>query len=382
MENSLDPAANPYAPGAGTRPPLLAGRAEEERDLAHLLARLKLGYVESPRLYEGVRGVGKTVLLLTLRDQVRAAGGLAVHIQARSGMGTLSGLVENIEREVARVSLARSAKDAVLDALAHVKISVAGVSLGGVVPVEQTADPVGDLLETFTKLARLSLPLVITIDELQEANRAELSVLLVGLQRAAGDGLPIGVLAAGLPGTQATAAEAESFAERMFVTSRLGPLSEQAATAAVSRPADDIGVTWTVDALRLVVEESAGFPFFLQHFAAATWNAATSAHISVDDAARGIEDSERALDRSLVESRLRRLSARERAYVEAMADLGPGPHGSRDVAARMGTTSDKIGSARRRLIDAGVLYSPSYGRVDFTVPLFDRLILRRRGSSP
>jgi len=183
--------------------------------------------------------------------------------------------------------------------------------------------------------------------------------------------------AAGLPGVLATAAAVESFAERLFSVWALGPLEDFSAAEAVTQPALDAGgVRWDEPAVALLVRESGGYPFFLQHFAATTWDVAGGSPIRLHDVELGLEVSQRRLLDSLVSARLDRLSDRERRYVRALADLGPGDHGSGQVAAAMGLAASQVGSARERLIRAGVLYSPARGRIAFSVPLFDRYVRR------
>lgn len=380
MANGLDPGSNPYSPGAGMRPPVLAGREDDLADLEQLLGRVSLGYVDPPRLVEGVRGVGKTVLLLTLRDLARARGAAAVHVQARRDTGVLGGLAWELDLELRRHQSAAARVAAARRALSALNVTFAGTGFGATRAPDAATS--GDLavdvrsaLEAVCDALGPATGLVLTLDELQELRGDELSALLVALHRAAGDGLPIATVVAGLPGTLVLAARTESFAERMFVTRTLGPLRRAAAETAITQPALDAGgVRWSSTALGLVVGEAAGYPYFLQHFASSTWNAASGAHITVADARRGLESSEAILRESLVRARLERASPRERAYVEALASLGPGAHATSAVAAQMGSTSSGVASARQRLIEAGVVHAPAYGQVAFTLPLFDRYV--------
>lgn len=355
----------------------MAGRKVELRDLDKLTERLRLGYVESPRLFEGVRGVGKTVLLLAMRDRVRGAGGLAVHVQARHHEGVVASLLSGIDAELGRIKPLTSAVGKLRKILMSVTVGPPGAAVTVSRPDGSNAvGPVDLLRQTFAALAELPVSVLLTIDELQEMPEPELSALLVALQRSAGDNVPLGVVAAGLPGTVSTAARVESFAERMFTVWPLGPLDHVAATRAVTEPAADLDVVWTEEAVEHVVTEAAGYPYFLQHFGSSTWDTTSGMPIAIADAVRGVGLSEVALSRSLVAARLDRISQRELAYVHALAGLGAGPHRSGDVAAEMETTSDKLGSARQRLIAAGLIYSPGFGQVDFTVPLFHRLLER------
>jgi hypothetical protein len=375
--SGLDPAANPYAPGAGTRPPLLAGRDDQLNDARRTIARARLGYSDQPRLAVGVRGVGKTVLLLAVRDQARREDGVAVHVQARRGQSVVSALLRELEFELRRRRPVRAGVDRALKTVSSLAVTAGGISVETRRGAETfDLDLAIELLNVFTAVARAAeAPFVLTVDELQEVPRNDLSALLVALQRAGGEGLPMVAVAAGLPGVLAEAARVESFAERLFAVWQLGPLDQGAARSAVVTPARDAGgVEWDDDAAQHLVQAAAGYPFYLQHFAAAVWNVALGSPITVDDVALGVERAEALLADSLVRARVERLSARERDYVMALAALGPGDHGSGDVAAVLGVDSPKLGSARQRLAAAGIVYSPARGRVAFTLPMFDRYV--------
>lgn len=379
----LEPAANPYAPGAGTRPPLLAGRDGELDEAARLIGRARLGYVDQPRLAVGVRGVGKTVLLLAIRDEARRRDAVTVHVQARAGEGFVRALLRELDIELRRRRGPRGRIEQALGVVAALAITVGGVRVAArpAVGRADSGDLALDLIDLFAAVCQAAdAPLVITVDELGELRDGQLSALLVAVQRAGSEQLPLVMVAAGLPGVLRRAAEVESFAERLFGVWDLGPLPSEAATAAVVDPARDAGgVEWEPEAVAWLVTAAGGYPFYLQHFAATTWDTATSTPITLRDTRLGVERAEARLADSLVRSRLERLSAKERAYVVALAGLGPGPHRSGEVAAAMGVGSSAVATTRSRLIAAGVVHAPRYGQVAFTVPMFDRHV-REQGA--
>lgn len=374
----FDPAANPYAPGAGVRPPLLAGRDRELDEVHLLLQRASVGRVDQARLAEGVRGVGKTVLLLAARDAARGDHVPTVHVQARRHEGMVRGLVRELELELRRLSRVLGRVDSALRVLAAVAVTVGGVRVEAE-PARgrgDSGDLALDLLDLFDVVTdTCAKPLVLSIDEVQQLGDAEASALLVAIQRAASEALPVILIAAGLPGTLAGLARVESFAERMFRVWTLGPLERGAARRAITQPAADAGgVRWKDEAVGRLIDEANGFPFFLQHFAAATWDVATSDPVEVSDVAAGLERAAVFLRDEVVRARVARLSDRERDYVAALAALGPGLHSSGDIAAQMGLRSNQAAALRRRLLDAGLVYSPRYGMTGFTLPLFDELL--------
>lgn len=377
----LDPAANPYAPGAGLRPPFLAGRGAALAAVARSQERAATGYADRGLLFEGVRGVGKTVLLLAARDQARAAGGLAVHVQGRAATGTVDRILGELEFELRRARRTLARLESALTALATLGVTVGGVGLtaGRRQPRDALGDPVARLLGALRAVhdAAPEVVVVLTVDEVQEFHPADLSALLVALQQAAGEGLAVVAVAAGLPGAMARAAAVESFAERMFAVTVLGPLSDADSRAALTEPAEAAGgVTWSARALNRVLAAARGYPFYLQHFASAIWDSATAVPISGADADLGIERAEVDLADSLVRARMTNLAPRERRYVLALAGLGPGVHSSRAVATAMGETTNAVASARQRLIVAGLVHAPRRGEVAFTLPMFERLVLR------
>lgn len=240
--------------------------------------------------------------------------------------------MRDLELELRRVRGARGQVQRALGVVASVAVTVGGVKVSATPRsgVGDSGDLAVDLLEVFRAAAQVAVanqqPFVLTADELQELPDAEMSALLVALQRSSGEGLPLVTVAAGLPGVHAQAASVESFAERMFVVWQLGPLDDRAARRAVVEPAHDAGgVEWEPAAVRRVQgDASAGYPFYLQHFAAAAWDAAVDTPIREHDVRVGVERGERELADSLVSARLERLSERERRYVRALRRSGAG----------------------------------------------------------
>ena len=162
----------------------------------------------------------------------------------------------------------------------------------------------------------------------------------------------------------------------MFTVSDLGPLDPTQVAAALRRPAEEIGVGWTDDAIDAVADRSDGFPFFVQTWAYHTWNAAIDDPISGADVERAVRAADHALDSSFFAARIARIPPSEVAYVQALASLGPGPHRSGAVAEAAGKTTPEVAAFRDRLIDEGVIYAPRYGWVEFAIPHFDAYIGR------
>ena len=82
------------------------------------------------------------------------------------------------------------------------------------------------------------------------------------------------------------------------------------------------------------------------------------------------------LDESFFRVRFDRLTPSEKRYLRAMAKLGPGPHRSLDIAGELDRKVTSLGPVRSKLIEKGMVWSPSHGDTAFTVPLFDGFMLR------
>ncbi len=241
-----------------------------------------------------------------------------------------------------------------------------------------------DLATLFTEVGAVArtdgVGVLLTIDEVQYLSQANLRSLIVGLHRASQEQVPFLVAGAGLPSLPGLAAEAKSYAERLFDFPRIGSLAPEDARLALTRPADDEGVRWTPQALERALQLTGGYPYFLQEFGKQAWDVAPGPHeITVGDMTAAIPIAVDELDSGFFRARLDRTTDTERVYLRAMASLGPGPHGSGEVARALGKTTAQVGPVRDALIKRGLLYSPRWGRLAFTVPMFDTYITRTLG---
>ncbi|MDQ3931640.1 MAG: ATP-binding protein [Actinomycetota bacterium] len=375
-----NPAANPYTPGAGSRPPLLAGRDDELDDARYLIERLLHGRIEQPRMLVGVRGVGKTVLLLAIGDLASSAGCTAIHLEAAAGADLLTGLGRELHRALLRLSSMTTRARHALSVLASFAVSAGHISLEiDAKPATGHGDSRDLIFDTVDLIRAVGeaahdagRPLLLTLDELQDVGEQQLKALLTGMHRSVGDGIPIGLIGAGLPGAPGYAAKVSSYAERMFRVHPIERLSPEAAASAIVDPAGEIGVEYEREAVERLVELSDGYPYFVQLYAATVWTTASHHPIAIADVELAAPLARRELERSFYLARLERITAEtERAYLLALAELGPGEHRSSQVAAALGRKLESVGTTRRRLLDKGLLYSSGRGLVAFSVPGFD-----------
>ena len=387
----MDPIINPYAPGAGTPPPELAGRAPLIEAARVALARRQSGRSSKGMILVGLRGVGKTVLLDRIETDAIDSGIVAVSIEASEQLSLAAAVVQplrsaliNLSRRRAARAIATRALRALAGFVATVRLRYQGVELSlDIEPepgVADSGDLTGDLIDLFELVGQAAQAggtcVVLMIDELQYVREDEMAALLRALHRAAQRRLPIMMIGAGLPQLRGQLGQAKTYAERQFEISDLGALPPTDARDAIAKPAAAEGVEFQPEALEAIVSQTQGYPYFLQEWGKHVWDVAERSPITASDVAVGAGRAVAALDSSFFTVRVDRMTPAERRYVRAMAELGAGPHRSGDVASVLGQRSSSVGSVRSRLIDKGMVWSPESGLTAFTVPLFDEFMKR------
>lgn len=387
----MDPISNPYSPGAGTPPPELAGRGELRERVRIGIARLRRGNPAKSVLMVGLRGVGKTVLLDQIRTDAEAVGVHTIRIEAPEGRSLPALLAPQLRLALLRLSRVEAAKDMAqrgLRALAGfakaLKVTYKDIEVGldfdpepGLADNGDLESDLAALLEQAGSAARQGdTALVIFIDELQYVGEGELAALIYALHRCAQSRLPVTVVGAGLPQLRGRAGNAKSYAERLFDYPEIGPLSQAEAAIAILKPAEDEGVKFEAEAVGLVVDQTRGYPYFLQEWGKHAWDVAEQSPITKLDVERATGEAIAALDESFFRVRFDRLTPAEKKYLRAMAELGAGPHRSGDIAEKLGRRVTALGPTRNSLIAKGMIWSPNHGDTAFTVPLFDEFMKR------
>lgn len=387
----MDPVRNPFAPGAGTPPPELAGRGELRESIRVALERVRLGLPTKSILMVGLRGVGKTVLLDRMREDAEAAGLHTVRVEAPEGRSLPALLAPQLRLALLRLSRNEKAKVLAIRALRGLagfakalKVRYQDIEVGIDFDPEPGLADNGDLehdlqalLEAVGDAAKKAgTALVLFVDELQYVEEDQLAALITALHRTAQRRLPVVLVGAGLPQLRGQTGRAKSYAERLFEFPEIGPLDEKAAAIAIEKPARDHGVEVNKDALRRIVRDTHGYPYFLQEWGKQAWEAAVASPITLRDAERASKAAVAALDESFFRVRFDRLTPLEKRYLRAMAELGPGPHRSGDIADVLDRKVTSLGPTRNQLIAKGMIWSPSHGDTAFTVPLFDEFMHR------
>ena len=387
----MNPVVNPFAPGAGTPPPELAGRDELRETVRVAIERVRRGLPTKSVLMVGLRGVGKTVLLDRLRDDAEAAGIHSVRIEAPEGRSLPALLAPQLRQALLRLSRNEKAKamaTTALRALAgfakSLKVRYRDIEVG----FDQESEPGladnGDLehdlqalLEAAGIAARAaSTALVIFVDELQYVEEDQLAALITAMHRCAQRRVPVVLVGAGLPQLRGRMGNAKSYAERLFDFPEVGPLPEPAARLAIAKPLADHDVRITAPAVKRIIEQTHGYPYFLQEWGKHAWDAADASPIGLADVELATASAIAALDESFFRVRFDRLTPAEKKYLRAMAELGPGPHRSGDIADCLERKVTSLGPTRNQLIAKGMIWSPNHGDTAFTVPLFDEFMRR------
>lgn len=387
----MDPISNPYAPGAGTPPPELAGR-DDLRELVRVaVERVRRGMPAKSVILVGLRGVGKTVLLDRMREDAESGGIQTLHIEAPEGRSLpaliapqLRILLLKLSRNEQAKKFAQRALRALSGFAKGLKLKYQDIEVGVDLAPEAGLADNGDLEQDLqalleavgTAAQKAGTALIIFIDEMQYVVEQELAALIMVLHRCAQRKLPVALVGAGLPQLRGRMGDAKSYAERLFDFPEIGPLLPSAARIAITKPASDLRVAFDARAVEQIVEETKGYPYFLQEWGKHSWDAASASPIKPADVRAASKTAVAALDESFFRVRFDRLTPAEKKYLRAMAELGPGPHRSGDIATCLKRDVTSLGPTRNQLIAKGMIWSPNHGDTAFTVPLFDQFMRR------
>jgi len=391
----MDARINPYAPGAGTKPPALVGRDSEVESFEILLERLENGYAEKSMIVTGLRGVGKTVLLDVFREKAEGRNWATVEWEVDRTSSLESKIPFQARRALLQLAPKARWSDRARRAAAILKSFTltfnpdGGVTAGlnvealsGVGDSGALAEDLSDLFVALGEAAReQDTGVILLLDEIQYLERTELEALIAALHKCARRALPVTLVGAGLPQIPRLTGEARSYSERLFRFPQIDRLElEFDAPAALVLPAQALGVEYEDSAVRFVVDYTQGYPYFLQEYGKLLWDEASESPISGEEASQVLPLVESRLDESFFRVRADRATELELRYLTAMAKLGSQPQRAGDVARGIARTVEQAGPIRSRLIEKGLLYTPGRGYAAFTVPQFDRFLLRREAA--
>ena len=387
----MDPIKNPFSPGAGSPPPELVGRNPALEQARILLGRIMEKRPEKSMLLTGLRGVGKTVLLNEIERLAKKSNYRTIFIEAHENKALGPLIVPYLRTLLFDLDRMGSMSDKVKRGLAVLRsfvsaltITIGDVTFGlGVEPEKGTADSGDleiDLPNLFVAIGEAAMDrncaVAILIDEIQYFSQKELGALIMAMHKIQQRQLPVLLLGAGLPILPGLAGEAKSYAERLFNFPNIGALSEEDASIALKEPAHAAGVVFEATALKEIFRLTRGYPYFLQEWGYQSWNLAKSSPITLQTVKEATVAVIPRLDQNFFRVRFDRLTPSEKNFLRAMAEFGPDVQRIGDIADVLNVKATSLSPVRSKLIKKGMIYSPAYGDLAFTVPLFDEFMMR------
>ncbi|MEV4237910.1 MULTISPECIES: ATP-binding protein [unclassified Nocardia] len=390
----MDPVRNPYAPGAGQRPPELAGRDKQLKAFDIVLERIARGRPERSVMLTGLRGVGKTVLLNQLRSAAGSRGWGTGKIEARPDQELRRPLSSALHMAVRAIAMAHRNQERVDDFLGILKAfalrSTAdkgmrerwqpGIDVPAVTGRADSGDIEIDMIELLKEAAALAsdigVGIAVFIDEMQDLGPDDISAICGACHELSQDTAPLIVVGAGLPHLPAVLSASKSYSERLFSYHRIDRLDRESADQALIAPAEREEVKFTEEALDALYQRADGYPYFVQAYGKAAWDQAPESPITAEDVEVAAPSAEEELAVGFFGSRYERATPAEREYMRAMADLAgdDGPVPTAAVANELGRKPASLSPARDGLIKKGLIYSAERGTIGFTVPHFGRYL--------
>jgi type II secretory pathway predicted ATPase ExeA len=393
---------NPFRPGAGHMPPVLAGRADELGEFQKLLSQKT---VMSNLVLTGLRGLGKTVLLETFKPLAIQEGWLWAGTDlsestsiTEENMATR--ILTDLSIVTSRVSLQHSAdhkylavgKKTVETPLTFAALVQLYHSTPGLV-----ADKLKSVLETvWPHLAGLNKRgLIFAYDEAQNladhANKDQfpLSLLLDVFQSLQRKGLPYMLVLTGLPTLFPKLVEARTFAERMFRVVFLGPLTIEESREAIVEPirAKSCPISFKPDTVDTIWTITQGYPYFIQYVCREAFDVwVQCSQAGLDMTPIPVEEILRKLDSDFFQGRWARATDRQRQLLLVIAEL-ENSHDEftvQDIVETAPTILTKpfggsqVSQMLSALTEAGLVYRNRHGKYSFAVPLMGQFILRQK----
>ena len=388
----MDRGMNPYTPNAGAKPPVLVGREDELESFGVLLRRLAAGSTEKSLIVVGLRGVGKTVLLGEFLQRAQNEKWQVAEIEVSKWDDDQ--FRRSLAREFRRVlhklkgggrwttpmkKAAAALKSFTLTVDPDGRLTV-GLDTPASIGVADSGALDADLIDLFVEVGEAAKAkktgVVLLLDEMHFLTRQQMEAVIAAVHKTVQRSLPVTTAAAGLPQIHELVGDAKSYAERLFKFPAIGSLDDDDARRVLREPAARLNVTFSNEALDVGLEFSEGYPYFLQEFGEVAWDFASDDRITGTVAETARQVVEERLDSGFFRVRLDRTTELQKAYLRAMAELGPNPQLASTVADLLNRDSPQCGPTRKQLIDKGLLYTTEHGYAAFTVPKFDQFLRR------
>lgn len=380
---------NPYTPGAGTMPNFLAGRDDTINYANMVLEYIRNGRTLQSCIYYGLRGVGKTVLLNSIEELAEAKEFICEHIEISENDNFKLVIAQYLRKIILQLSRKEKAKEIFKKALGVLKaftLTIEGlgdisIDVDALIGVADSGNFQNDLTELFTEVGKLAKQsesmIAIFIDEIQYIKSDDFEALIGATHRISQKCYPITIFGAGLPKVIQMAANAKSYAERLFQFIPIGGLKNPNDKLALAKPAQDFGVNYDPDALDQIIKITEGYPYFIQEFGSQIWGFQNNDKIDIEAVEKAYPLYIEKLDNSFFRARLDRITPNEKKYIFAMARTGVGPYETSLVASALNKNQQQVALDRSNLIAKGLIYQPHHGFIDFTVPKFNEFLERQ-----
>lgn len=387
----MNPRENPYTPGVGRRPPRLAGRDREIADFELLLQRLEDGLHERSMIVDGLRGVGKTVLLLEFDELARNRGWASTDVKevgtSTDFRATFARMAYSLLRSLSRKERMKARGAKALEVVQAFSELIPGDSklnftdIAKATGIADSGDIEEDLSELMIEIGQVAAAgktgVLFLLDEMQNLDDASLTAICMAFHRLSQKKLPVALVGAGLPSLPTKVQAARPYAGRLLKYPHLAQLSPAAAQTALAGPAATRSITFTPEAAEAAAEEAGRYPYFVQEFGRVLWDEAEEDPIKVEDVERSRDLFHTSIDQDFFAPRFNVATDREQRYLIGMAGLGDGPYQSADVAQAAGFDNQQLASpVRLSLIQKELLWSPRRGQLDFTLPRFAEYLRR------
>lgn len=380
---------NPYTPGAGTKPNFLAGRDDTLRQLTNYLDEMQSGGISRHCIFYGVRGVGKTVLLNKVEEVAEKREILYCHIECGEHCSLTRYVIDEAQNFIEYMDFSEKLKGRFQKIIKIFSVEYDFKENKVTASINNTDSPKrilsSDVTELFVVLGKIAQEtgnfICFFIDEIQSAENNQLSALISAVHRINQLRLPIMIIGAGLPTIQRISGDAKSYSERLFQFVEISSLSKDNAVSAIVEPASEYGVSYSEKALNKVVRHSGCYPYFIQEFGYCIWENIIQkqdgyTRITESDVDSVYEIYMDSLEKSFFGARFTRATKKEKEFLFAMLKCNQFPCSTSQIAKYMGKQQGQISPLRSKLMNKGLIYAPSLGEVDFTVPHFDRYLKR------
>jgi AAA ATPase domain len=394
------PFTNPFRPGAGHRPPYLAGRAHEKEEFARLLDQR---VVTDNLVLTGLRGVGKTVLLEELKPTAVAAGWLWVGTDmSESASISEANIAQRLITDLSVVTSSVKVAETTTTGLGFTSSTTRHpITLNYEALINVFNSSPGLIVDKLKAVFALVSPavlqsgkkgIVFAYDEAQNlADHAQkeqypLSILLDLFQSVQRQNVPFLLVLSGLPTLFPKLVAARTYAERMFRVLFLKQLSESETKEAIQTPIQSANcpVKFNPPAVNLVYKYSGGYPYFIQFICREAYDYYLQQVAAGKPPSVPITAIIRKLDTDFFAGRWAKVSDRQQQLLLVIANLGTtdSEFTVQEIAAKAEEMLDRpfsrshINQMLTSLIVAGLVYRDRHGKYLFAVPLMADFIKR------